>query len=92
MKACRCLWHPKGGRRDVKKLYNKQSPEKYGNLTKNGVKRNVPERDFFYVFWGMGPKAPQGGPKDPPGHPPRSNVVRNCIKNNIQNGISMMFK
>ena len=35
---------------------------------------------FFLIFWGLGPKAPQGGPKDPPDHPPKANFVNNFVK------------
>ena len=36
---------------------------------------------FLNVFWGLGPKALQGGPKDPPEHPTRSNLIENCTTN-----------
>ena len=38
------------------------------------------ETCFFYVFWGPGPKLPQGGPKAPPRHPQRLNVFQNRWK------------
>ena len=47
---------------------------------KKVVKNDVPQSGFFWFFWGLEPKAPQGAPKEPPEHPPRSNVVENCTK------------
>ena len=33
------------------------------------IKNRVNKLDFFVVFWGLGPKVPQGGPRDSPGTP-----------------------
>ena len=56
------------------------------------VKKDVPKSDFVWLFWGLGPKAPQGGPKDPYKHRPRSNLIENCTKIvRTQNSISIMF-
>ena len=30
------------------------------------TQHEVPKSDFFEVFKGLGPRVPQGGPKDPP--------------------------
>ena len=34
---------------------------------KKVAQNEVTKSDFFYVFKGLGPRVPQGGPKDPPG-------------------------
>ena len=45
------------------------------------VKKDVPKSGFFFwFFWGLGPKAPQGGPKDPYKHPPMLNLIENSTK------------
>jgi hypothetical protein len=51
---------------------------KVPTYVKNMVQNEVQKSEFFVVFWGLGPKAPQGGPKDFPGRPPRSNFIENC--------------
>ena len=47
---------------------------------KKVVKKDVPKSDLFVIFLDLGPKAPQGGPKDPYKHRPRSNLIENGTK------------
>ena len=47
---------------------------------------------LFEVFRGLGPRVPQGGPKDPPRHPPRSICLQTGTKMVPRNGISLMFE
>ena len=36
---------------------------------------------FFLLFWDLGPKVSQGGPRDPPRVPPGSNLLQNGFQN-----------
>ena len=49
------------------------------------LQMEVPENDLFVIFWGLGPEAAQGGPKDPPRRPPRSNLVQKGAKTDAPN-------
>ena len=42
---------------------------------------------FLVLFWGLGPKVPQGGPRDPPRVPPGSKLLQNASENdsNVMN-------
>ena len=53
----------KNGRRDVYKTRQKTSIRKVRTYVQNVPKKGTPKSDFFDVFWGLGPKALQGGPK-----------------------------
>ena len=54
--------------------------------------KKVPRKVVFVVvFWGLGPEALQGGPKEPPEHLTRSNLVEICTTNGARNCISVMF-
>ena len=82
---------PKTCRREVYKNTQKTSIRKVRKSVKNVPQKGIPESDFVVVFWGLEPKAFQGGPKDPPEHPTRSNLVEICKKSGARNCISVMF-
>ena len=49
--------------------FRKHTSKKHKNVQKNikqVTQNEVPKSDFFDVFKGLGPRVPQGGPKDPP--------------------------
>ena len=81
----------KTGRREVYKTRQKTSIRKVRQYVKNVPKKGTPKRNLFVVFRGLGPKAFQGGPKDPPEHPTRSNLVEICTQKGARNWISVMF-
>ena len=62
------------------KNIQKTTTRKVTKYDKNVIKKDVPKSVFFLIFWGLGPKAPQDGPKDSPEHHPKSNFVEKCIK------------
>ena len=85
---------PLGGKRlQDRGLENMQKivTNKVPTYVKNLLKNEVPKGGRFVVFWGLGPQALHGGPKDLPRHPPRSNFVQNCPERCVQTDISMMF-
>ena len=87
-------WVPlaqKTGRREVYKTRQKTSIRKVRQYVKNVPNKGTPKSALFVVFWGLGPKAFQGGPKDPPEHPTRSNLLENLPKSGGRNRISVMF-
>ena len=86
-----CLWRKKTGRREVYKTRQKTSIRKVRQYVQNVPKKGPPKSDFFVVFWGLWPKAFQGGPKDPPEHPTRSNLVEILTKSGARNWIYVMF-
>ena len=85
---------PLGGKRlQGRGLENMQKivTNKVPTYVKNLLKNEVPKGGRFVVFWGLGPQALHGGPKDLPRHPPRFNFVQNRPERCVQTDISMMF-
>ena len=70
----KCRWNMQG---QLRKLDEKRSP-KWG-----------PEQLWFWwflvLFWGLGPKVSQGGPRDTPRVPPGSKLLQNGSQNGWKN-------
>ena len=58
---------------------------------KNVLKKGAQKSDRFVVFEGLGPKAPQGGPKDSPRQPQGSHFIKKNDKMEAQIMIWVMF-
>ena len=59
------------------KNIQKTSTRKVRTNVKKVVQKDVSKSDRFALFLDLGPKAPQGAPKDPYKHRPRSNLIEN---------------
>ena len=54
----------------------KQAVEKTRNIMESRLQNGCSNRDVFVIFWGLGPKVPQGGPKDTFWDPRGSNLIQ----------------
>jgi hypothetical protein len=74
------FFSPKTWQETGLKNIHKTITRKVRKNDKNVVKKDVPKSGFFWFFWDLGPKAPQGAPKEFPEHPSGPNFVENCTK------------
>ena len=62
------------------KKHTKNNHKKSNNKCKKCGQKGRAKKLSLLIFWGLGQKAPQGGPKDPYKHPLMSNLIEICIK------------
>ena len=62
------------------KKHPKSKHQKSKKKCEKGGPKGRPKKCFFLIFLDLGPKAPQGAPKDPYKHRPRSNLIENGTK------------
>ena len=74
------FFSPKAWQERGLKNIQKTSTRKVRKNVKKVVQKDVPKSDLFVIFLDLGPKAPQGAPKDPYKHRPRSNLIENGTK------------